>query len=1133
MLKTPDINKTLLVMKLTIFLLTMAVMGAYASGHSQSVTFSGKNVPLKKVFAAIKQQTGYSFFYNKGLLENTTPVTIEASNMPLKDFLHQALHHQHLNYRIEYQTIIVSEMAVSPAPAIIKTSEEQPIPATIVSGKIASKEGQPLASVSVKVKGTSIGTTTNAEGAFTLANVPDNAVLEISSVGYELVEVQVRRAQNGYTATAVKADQASSLNVTEGINLNIHITLTQVTNELEETVFIAYGKAKKRDLTGAVVSIKEGDITATPVNNVMEALQGKVAGMDILRSSGAVGTNVDILLRGTRSIYGDNGPLFIVDGIQSSYSQINPSDIATIDILKDASSTAIYGSAGSNGVVIITTKKGKPNKPTLNIDAFYGISGTPHFFHSMVGEEYINYRKEIYRTVNGEYPQDISQIFTNAEVLDAYNKNKWIDWVGLITDNAAKQQKYNLSFAGGSNTTQIYSSFTYTREDGLLSNENQSRIGARLNLDHSVAKWLKIGANLNGTYTIQNARAKNIFTKSLAAFPLGDVYDSTGKINVAYVTGETTPLGDQLPDQFADNTRTTFTNLNAYAELTPIKGLTFRSVIGATLNNYRQGKYWGKQATSNVVSGYATPLAAIYNGFSYGYTWENILSYKKTIASDHDITVTGITSWSQNSADYNNSLGQGQGLDYYLFYNIGNGTQKTGIASSYEQKQRMSFAGRLNYSYLGKYLLTVTNRWDGVSHLADGHKWSSFPAAAVAWRISDEHFMFSTKNWLTELKLRVGYGVTGNSGGMSAYSSKTQAYTYQVISIDGALGANLQNAGTYSNPTISWEKSYNRNIGIDISLFNNRIDLSVDMYNTDTKGLLFKRTLPVTSAITAWGSPLATWQNIGETNNKGWEVTLRTRNIRSKGFEWTTGFSFTKNVEKIVSLPDGDVVDAKLFEGHPINTHYDYKYQGIWGTEEAAQAALYGAQPGFMKVATNEKFDANGVGDKGIHPYTATDRMILGSSNPKWLLGVNNNFTYKNFDLGLFTMIRWGQMINSSLIGWYSTTDDGQPRGIDYWTPENQGAFYPRPGISSTTGIESIKYVEGSFIKLKTITLGYSFPQNWLKRAFMTKGRIYATAYNPLIYTKDKRLKGTDPETSGSDSFPLYATYVLGMNINF
>ena len=429
-------------------------------------------------------------------------------------------------------------------------------------------------------------------------------------------------------------------------------------------------------------------------------------------------------------------------------------------------------------------------------------------------------------------------------------------------------------------------------------------------------------------------------------------------------------------------------------------------------------------------------------------------------------------------------------------------------------------------------MASFTNRWDGVSHLAPGHKWSSFPAGAVAWRLSDETFMSGLKGVLNDFKLRAGYGVTGNSGGMDAYSSQTQAYTYQVVSLNGALVPNLQNLGTYSNPNITWEKSYNLNLGFDLSVLKDRVSLSADYYDTDTKGLLFRRTLPVTSGITAWASPLQTWQNIGETNNKGIELSLNTVNINKASFNWNSNFTFTRNREKIVKLPDGNIISERLFQGYPVKAHYDYKYLGIWTTEEAEEAAKYGAQPGYVKVATNEKF-TNEVGDGGVHPYADSDRMILGANTPKWLLGINNNWTYKQFDLGAFTMVRWGQMINSSLIGWYKANDDGQPAGVDYWTPENQSAYYPRPGIASTTGISSLRYVDGSFVKIKTITLGYTVPEKVRKATYMSRARIYATAYNPFVFTKEKAIKGTDPETDGSDTFPLYKSFIIGLNVSF
>ncbi|RZK41202.1 MAG: TonB-dependent receptor [Pedobacter sp.] len=978
-----------------------------------------------------------------------------------------------------------------------------------ITGKVTdggTKQAMP--GVTIAVKGKSQKAMSNASGDYTISADPTKDVLVFTFTGYK--------------------EQSLSVGGKDVVD----ISLLEDLMGLDDVIIIGYGKVKKRDLTGSVVSIREDDINANPVNNVMESLQGKIPGMDINRLSGAVGVDAEVLLRGSRSIYGDNAPLYIVDGIQSNYSQINPSDIAAIDILKDASSTAIYGSAGANGVVIITTKSGKEGRSSVNFESFYGFSGQPHYFHSMRGDEYINYRRELFRTVNGNYPQDISNIFTNVNVLNAYNENRWIDWIDEIVNKSATQEKYNVSFSTGIKKTKVYSSFIYTKESGLLNNENQTRGGFRLNLDHELISWAKIGTNFNVNYTVRNARHNGIFTKALPAFPLGTPRDENGNINLNFIEGEVTPLGDEMPDQYADNTRSVFGVLNSYLDITPLAGLTIRSNIGLSFDNRRQGKYFGRQSTAGIPNTYARPLATLDNYFGYGYIWENTITYNKTIARDHDFTFTGISSLADSRFDRNNSLGQGQDLDYYLFYNIGNGTQKTGIGSAYQQKQRLSFASRLNYSFKGKYLLSLTNRWDGVSHLSEGNKWAMFPSAAAAWRVSDENFMYKFKNVVNEMKIRAGYGVTGNAGGMDAYSSKTQAITYQAVSLDGALVPNIQYVGFFSNPNISWEKSYNLNVGVDLSFLKNRIDLSVDYYNTDTKGLLFKRTLPVTSAITAWASPLQTWQNIGETNNRGVEIALTTRNFQKSAFTWNSTFAFTRNREKIVYLPDGDIIAERLFQGHPVRVHYDYKYQGIWSVAEEAEAARYGAKPGYVKVATNPRM-VNGVSDEGVHPYVDSDRQVIGNQAPKWLLGVNNNFRYKNFDLGVFTMMRWGATIQSKLIGWYNTNDDGQPEGIDYWTPENQGAYFPRPGIASTTGISSLMYVDGSFIKLKTLTLGYTLSDKAMKSIRAKQARVYATAYNPFVFTREKSLRGTDPETNGSDTFPLYTSFVLGLNFTF
>lgn len=644
-----------------------------------------------------------------------------------------------------------------------------------------------------------------------------------------------------------------------------------------------------------------------------------------------------------------------------------------------------------------------------------------------------------------------------------------------------------------------------------------------------------MGFTSNLTYQDRNQGVKNTFTKGLSSFPLGDAYDQNGKINHEYITGQYSPLGDFIEDQYVNNTRSTYLNVSGYLELSPIKDFTFTSRINGTLSDSRQGQYWGNQCNANRPSYAGSPHAAITNKNALNYTWENILSYNTTIAKDHNIGGSVITSWNKNQNDSSLAAASGQMVDRWSFWRLASGASQH-VESDFAQTQKMSFAVRFNYSYKGKYLFTFSNRWDGVSQFSAGHKWDSFPAGAIAWRISDEPFMNVAKNWLNNLKLRVGYGITGNSGGVDAYGTTTQAYVYtgNGLTLNGQNSSFTQYTGTYGSKDLGWEKSYNWNVGLDYGILNNRVDGSIEWFKTTTKGLLFKRTLPITSGLTGWGSPLSIWQNIAETSNQGVEVTINSHNIKTKDFSWNTTLSVTWSKEKIEKLPDGDLISENLFVGHSIKSIYGYKYTGIWGTNTPQDILdAYGVKPGFIQIETLEK-----DGDGGVHKYSTNDRQVLGHTNPDWIVGLNNTFTYKNFDLSVFAMARYGQTINSDLLGYYTAEQSvttNQLAGADYWTENNQGAYYPAPGTGSeqSTVISALRVRDGSFIKVKNITLGYTFPVNISRKALMEKCRIYATAYNPFIYVKDKQLKGTDPETNGSDAFPTFRQFVFGVNLTF
>ena len=978
-----------------------------------------------------------------------------------------------------------------------------------VHGTVKDENSEPLIGATIQVQGTSTGTVTDMEGNYTLPDVPRNAKLVVSYVGMETQVIDV----NGRTS--------------------INVVLKESPETLEEVVVIGYGTIKKRDLTGSVTSVRNDDIIVTPTNNVMEALSGKIPGMDIIKPSGAVGSDVETLLRGSRSIYGDNAPLYIIDGVPGNYNSVNPSDIESVDILKDASSTAIYGSAGANGVVIITTKRGKEGKITVNLDSYYGFSGTPEFFHGMIGDEWVRYQKEAYKYKNGQYPGDMSAILSDQGKLAAYQQGKWIDWVGEAAGNTATTQKINLSIIGGTQKTRVFSSASYNRDEGLLRNENQDRYQARLNIDHEIFSWLNAGIVSNVVFTNRNSGVKNTFTKALSAFPLGDPYDEKGNIIHEYATNEYTPLGDFIPNQYANNLKNTYININGNLEFKPIKGLSLKTVFGGTLNDSRTGQFWGSKCTANRPTYAGTPHASITNNYGRSYTWENIFSYTINVAEKHDIGATFVTSWSHNQDESNIAASSGQQLESWSFWRLMSGTSPH-VESSFSQTQKMSYAFRVNYSLEGKYLFTFSNRWDGVSWLSPGHKWDNFPAGAIAWRISDEEFMKSL-NWLSNLKLRVGYGVTGNSGGIGAYGTTTNVYAYSSagVTIDGKIVPFTQYTGTYGNPSLGWEKSHNWNFGIDFGFIDNRLNGTLDLFRTTTTDLLFKRTMPITSGITGWGAPLSSWQNIAETSNKGLELMINSRNIKNKNFIWNTDLSLTWSKEKIESLPSGDLITESLFEGYPIRSLYDYKYLGIWDSfTDPEILGIYGVKPGWIKIETVEKDD-----DKGEHKYSQSDRQILGHNNPDFIFGLNNDFVYKNFDFSLFIMGRYGQTIESDLIGWYTASANpstNQPRGVNYWTENNQNAYYPVPGSGDEQIVMSaLRFRDGSFIKVKNITLGYTLPSPISHKVLMEKCRFYVTAYNPFLYVKDKQLRGTDPETNGSDSFPLYKQFVFGLNITF
>ncbi len=968
-----------------------------------------------------------------------------------------------------------------------------------VTGTVTDAAGQPVIGANVLVEGTMIGTTTGVDGRYSI-EAPADAKLSISYIGYKTQTVAVA----GKTAVDIQLAEDAAL--------------------LDDVVVIGYGTVKKRDLTGSVASVKAEDIARTPTSNVMEAIQGQVAGFDITRSNGDAGASMNMSLRGNRSVNATNEPLFIIDGVEGSFSELNPNDIASIDILKDASSTAIYGSAGANGVVIITTKTPQKDKFSINLDAYYGWNVPSKFPQLNSGEAYKEFRREALRTTGAwKSPADDATLFP-SDIQSLIDNNQWIDWSDAAT-RTGQTQSYNISSSYANDRMSSYFSLGYYNVEGQLPDDELTRYSIRSKMDFTPTRWFKYGANIYGMWQDNDKRYSKVWNRILCTPPLGTPYDENGEVvpfplngNSAYMS----PIADMGTGQYVNNVKTLSLAPQVYFEVNPIKGLTFRSVLGGYFRNTKQGVYVGPKSWEGLQTG---TTARIPNALDYNYKWQNILTYNFQIADDHNFTVTGVTEWTKNRNESVTATAFDFDSNSYGYHNLGAATGMPTAASGFIGTQMMSYVARLNYSYKGKYLLTLSNRWDGASVLSDGNKWGSFPAAAVAWRISDENFM-QNQQTVSNLKLRASYGVTGNAA-VSAYGTQAAARTgifgFQETSIPFS-----GYAGTVANPNLGWEKSYSWNVGVDLGLWNDRLSIAADWYRTDTKDLLYEQGLPYELGGYASGN-FKLWSNIGETRNTGLELTMTGR-IFTGPFKWNSTVTFATNKEEVLKTSSNDPLefgDYYLIKGEPIHTYYGYKYMGIWGTDEADEAAKFGQKPGDVHVY-----------DNGDGKLNQSDYQIIGSSTPKWTGSWSNNFSYKNFDLNVLIIARWDYTMYYGITGWYRADGiNSSPAICDYWTPERQNARYPRPNAEASGQVDyqnTIDYYDGSYWKIKTISLGYTVPKKHLKKLGIEKCRIYFTADNPFIHTKSKYLEDYDPEKGGDDDYaPLSRQYVFGVNLSF
>mgnify|MGYP002568771586 FL=1 len=958
-----------------------------------------------------------------------------------------------------------------------------------ISGMVKDMSGEPVIGVNVSVKGTGNGSITDLDGKFTIPNVKEKDVLVVSYIGYLTQSVSV------------------------GKQTSFIITLKEDTQALDEVVVVGYGVQKKRDLSGAVSSVKSRDITAIPTTNALEALQGKVAGLDLTASSGKAGADLSFTIRGERSLKASNAPLILVDGIDYGTTlDINPSDIESIEVLKDASSTAIYGTRGANGIIIVTTKKGKAGKSKVSLNAFASINMISSYPSIMNGAEYAQLKREAYRdqTTNEYLPDE--QVFTVAQELEYVREGVSTDYRDLMMSNGFNQN-YELSITGGTEKTQHSISLGYRGENGLFKNDNYKRLNARVALDHKLLENLKIGTNITYTYKDQNTRRDplNMCNKIV---PLSKPYDENGEVVRFPAPGynsQTNPLVDDVDGAVKDNTKATRFFGSLYANWNITKDLLFRTTLGVDVRNKRRGYY----CSANSLDGEGKDSKSLKeHTIESGITWENVLTYSK-ILGEHDFQIMGGTSTIYKSKEYTLASGKGQTYGGNIYHNLASNTKEVMIDSYLNEEKLASFFGRVNYKFMDRYILTASLRADGSSLLADGHKWGYFPSVAVAWRMNEESFLKGFDE-LSNLKLRLSWGESGQSA----------IDPYQTVGLLGSSTYSFNNdlaSGLYpktmSNKNLTWETTSVFDLGVDFGFFNNRLSGSVDVYKSYTRNVLMNRKIPSTNGYTE------VMENIGKTENFGIDVALNSVNIQKKNFTWTTDFTLSHNKEKIKELASGALRDEanSWFVGEAFQVFYDYKKIGIWQLDEADEAAKNGQKPGDIKIQ-----DTDGNGE-----ITPEDRVIY-SKRPKVTFGINNSFTIHDFEFSFFIYSRLGQWIDYEFNRGYKPDGLENSSNVDYWTPENPTNNFPRPnrfyGFGKTRYSSTLKYEKGSFVKVRDVTLAYNIPSKVLASLGLGRARIYATAKNFFTFSS---IDNYDPERGGGISFPMTKQLVFGVNLDF
>jgi len=992
---------------------------------------------------------------------------------------------------------VAAPFYVAALPNNARTSIVQVAPQQSISGKVVDETGKPISGVTVSEKGKTAATTTGQDGGFTLTVTSQNATLVFNSIGF--------------IAKELPASQVAQ------------VTLKKSEDMLEEVVVVGYGKQKKSDLTGSVATVEAKSLERINSPNIVDKLQGKVSGLAINSGNAKPGETAAINIRGENSISASNSPLIILDGIpfSGSLGDISSNTIASISVLKDASSTAIYGSRAANGVILITSKKGAAGKARINYNGYFGLQSVERRLKLMNGPQYIQFMRD-YQASKGKTGDQLNpENYLFANVLEQYKKGEEVNWQNEAFNSAAPIHEHQLSFSGGNDKSDYYASVSYLNQDGVVKNTPYERYNVNLNLNQSLNSWLKLGMTMQASQGNRDGIQPNLESVVKLA-PYSKNRDENGTA-VTYPMYAQTLWGHPFADengQWDETRRTVYANSWLDVKL-PIEGLSFKSTFGTNYRNINENSYYGSNTlTGRGVNG----RGEIKNDHLWDWTWENLLTYDRTFG-DHKINVVGL--YSSQKTNFKTSKMTGDDFVSDAGYNnMASASKNLKMESKLENTAMISYMGRINYAFKDRYLLTLTGRSDGYSAFSIDNRYAFFPSVAGAWVISKEG---NVQDYFDLLKLRASYGKNGNQA-VSPYQTYDRLTNVDYIyGLDPVKGLVMNFNGRGSN--LTWETTSSLNVGLDFGILQNRLSGTIDYYTSKTTDLLLSEQVPV---MNGYNTIL---NNIGETSNKGFEVTLNAVPIKNDNFQWNTTANFAYNNNKITKLrADGkdDLTNAWLI-GKPIRIFYDYKVIGVWQEgDDIANSYQPKAKAGDAKLA-----DLNNDGK-----IDANDRTVMGNKISPYTLGIGNDFTYKNFSLSIFMNGAFG----GTKVDDFKNIERFLPNNganyladMPYWTPQNPSTDIPSPGYTPVNN--HTYYINSAYWRIRDLSLGYTFEGDFLKRLNLSSVRAFINARN--IYTFSK-IKGYNVEALGVSSttgnptttniaypYPVARTVSLGLNVQF